>query len=70
MAVDVITRFVFDIGRALRIFTEEIALGVDPLTTISFLFGSAFVGVSLLVFGYVALGAALNEVGIELPQPF
>lgn len=70
MAIDVITRFVFDIGRAIKIFTEEIALGVDPLTTISFLFGSLFVSVSLLVFGYVVLGAALNEVGIELPQPF
>jgi hypothetical protein len=41
-------------------FVTEVFLGVDPLTSISFLVGGALTTVSVAVFGYLVVGAAVN----------
>lgn len=41
----------------------------DPLTFVSFLFGTVFVGGASVFFGYLVVGALLKELGLDLPSP-
>ena len=54
-----------------QLLTEfgRVAIGVDPLTTILLLIGAALTGVSVLVFGYLTVGAVLDALGDLIPSP-
>lgn len=49
------------------IFLQDVALGVDPLTTIAWAAGMAFVLAAVVALGYLALGALAAEVGVTFP---
>ena len=54
-----------------QLLTEfgRVAVGVDPLTTILLLLGAALTGFSVLVFGYLTVGAVLDSLGDLIPSP-
>jgi hypothetical protein len=54
-----------------QLLTEfgRVAIGVDPLTTILLLLGAALTGFSVLVFGYLTVGAVLDGLGDLIPSP-
>lgn len=67
--LDFIVRLVFDVQRLISIFVSDVILGVgDPLSVVSFLVGQAFIVGAVLVLGYAAVGALLNEIGIPFPS--
>ncbi len=67
--LEFIVRLVGDVGRFIDIFLNDLILGAgDPLTVISLFVGQILIGVAVLVFGYAAVGALLNEIGIKLPS--
>lgn len=51
----------------LVIFVQEVVLGVDPLTAISWVVGQAIIVAAVAALGYLALGALAAEVGVDLP---
>ncbi len=67
--VDFVTRLLGDVGRFIQIFTDNLLLGpVDPLTAVLAVVGQLILGVAVVVLGYAAVGAFLNEVGVTLPS--
>ncbi len=67
--VDFFVRLVTDVGRFLDIFVNDLILGAgDPLSVVSVLIGQVLIGAAVLVFGYAAIGALLNEIGLTLPS--
>ena len=59
--LDFVVQLVVSVVDLVRIFLLEVFLGVDPLTAISFLVGAGLTTGAVAVFGYLALGAALNQ---------
>ncbi len=59
-AVAFVSRLVSDLIEMPRIFVQDVMLS-DPLSAISVLFGSLFVGVAVLVFGYVVVGSLIQS---------
>ena len=59
--LDFVVQLVVSVVDLVRIFLLEVLLGVDPLTAISFLVGAGLTTGAVAVFGYLALGAALNQ---------
>jgi len=51
----------------LVIFVQEVVLGVDPLTAVSWVVGQAIIVAAVAALGYLALGALAAELGVELP---
>ena len=66
--VDFVTRLLGDVGRFIQIFTDNLLLGADPLTAVLVVVGQLILGVAVVVLGYAAVGAFLNEVGVTLPS--
>lgn len=67
--VDFVARLLGDVGRFVEIFVDNLLLGqVDPLTAVLAVAGQLILGVAVVVFGYAAVGAILNEVGVTLPS--
>ncbi|MBP1922395.1 hypothetical protein J2751_001403 [Halorubrum alkaliphilum] len=67
--VDFVTRLLGDVGRFIQIFTDNLLLGpVDPLTAVLAVAGQLILGVAVVVLGYAAVGALLNELGVTLPS--
>jgi hypothetical protein len=56
-----------DLFRLGSTFTNDVLLGVDPLTAVSFLVGQALVIGAVGLLGYLALGALAREFGIDFP---
>jgi hypothetical protein len=54
--------------RLVVIFVTEVALR-DPLAFVAFLFGAAFVSLSVGFFAYLGLGALLDEFGVAMRSP-
>lgn len=50
------------------VFAEQVIFGGDPLAGVLWLFGQLFIVGSVLVMGYLTLGAILREIGISLPN--
>jgi len=65
--VEFVVELVTDVFRLAIVFVQEVVLGVDPLTAVSFVVGQVFVIGAVAVFAYAAVGALLDAVGIELP---
>jgi len=65
--VEFVVELVTDVFRLAIVFVQEVVLGVDPLTAVSFVVGQVFVIGAVAVFTYAAVGALLDAVGIELP---
>ena len=59
--LDFVVQLVVSVVDLVRIFLLEVLLGVDPLTAISFLVGGGLTTAAVAGFGYLALGAALNQ---------
>ena len=59
--VDFVVELVVSVFDLVRIFLLEVLLGVDPLTAVSFLVGGGLTTAALGVFGYLAVGALLNQ---------
>lgn len=67
--IDLIVRLVTDVGRFLDVFVNDLILGAgDPLTVVAILFGQAFLGIAVIVFGYTVIGALFDEIGVKLPS--
>lgn len=66
--IDFLTRLVGDVGRLVGVFANDVLGAGDPLSIVSFLFGGAFVTASVLVLGYLAVGALLDELGVPFPS--
>jgi hypothetical protein len=65
---DFLVRLVTSAIELVITFATEVAFN-DPLTFVSFLFGTIFVVGASAVFGYVVVGAVANELGLQLPSP-
>jgi hypothetical protein len=59
--LDFVVQLVVSVVDLVRIFLLEVFLGVDPLTAISFLVGAGLTTGAVAMFGYLAVGAALNQ---------
>jgi hypothetical protein len=59
--LDFVVELVVSVVDLVRIFLLEVFLGVDPLTAISFLVGAGLTTGAVAVLGYLAVGAALNQ---------
>ena len=59
--IDFVVQLVVSVVDLVRIFLLEVLLGVDPLTAVSFLVGAALTTGAIAVFGYLVVGAALNQ---------
>ena len=59
--LDLVVQLVVSVVDLVRIFLLEVLLGVDPLTAISFLVGAGLTTAAIAVFGYLVVGAALNQ---------
>jgi len=59
--VDFIVQLVVSVFDLVRIFLLEVLLGVDPLTAVIFLVGGGLTTGAVAVFGYLAVGALLNQ---------
>lgn len=68
MVLELLSTLVRNVFEMTNIFAEQVVLAGDPLAPILWLFGQLFIVGSVLVFGYLAVGAALREVGISLPS--
>ena len=47
----------------------QVAVGVDPLTTVLLLVGAVLTGFSILAFAYLAVGGVLGGIGDLIPSP-
>ena len=59
--LDFVVELVVSVFNLVRIFVLEVLLGVDPLTAVLFLVGAGLTTGAVAVFGYLAVGAALNQ---------
>jgi hypothetical protein len=59
--VDFVVQLVVSVVDLVRIFLFEVLLGVDPLTAVSFLIGGGVTTAAVVGFGYLAVGAVLNQ---------
>lgn len=59
--IDFAVELIISVFNLVRIFVLEVLLGVDPLTAVSFLVGAGLTTGAVAVFGYLAVGAALNQ---------
>jgi hypothetical protein len=59
--VDFVVELVVSVFDLVRIFLLEVFLGVDPLTAVLFLVGGGLTTAAVAGFGYLAVGAALNQ---------
>ncbi len=59
--VDFVVQLLVSVFDLVRIFLLEVLLGVDPLTAVSFLVGAGLTTAAIAVFGYLAVGALLNQ---------
>ncbi len=67
--LEFIVRLVGDVGRFTDIFLNDLILGAgDPLSVISLFVGQVLIGLAVLAFGYAAVGALFNEIGVKLPS--
>ncbi|WP_434521830.1 hypothetical protein [Halorubrum sp. AS12] len=66
--IDFVSRVVGDIGRFVDIFLNDLILGAgDPLSALLVVVGQVLLVGAVAVFGYAAVGALLNEIGVTLP---
>ncbi|WP_313693410.1 hypothetical protein [Halorarum halobium] len=67
-----VTEFLTELGRSIVGMGEIIGLDValaDPLSLISVLVGGLFMAASVGVLGYLALGAFVRELGVNVASP-
>lgn len=66
--IDFVSRLVGDVGRFVDIFLNDLILGAgDPLSALLVVFGQLLLVGGVAAFGYAAVGALLNEIGVNLP---
>ena len=67
--IDFVARLVGDIGRFVDIFLNDLILGAgDPLSALLVVVGQVVLVSAVAVLGYAAVGALLNEIGVNLPS--
>jgi hypothetical protein len=66
--LDFVAELLVSLVRLTVIFATEVALR-DPLAFVAFAVGAALTTASVAVFGYLAVGAALDLAGIAMPSP-
>lgn len=66
--LDFVVRLVLDVERLISIFVQDVLLGVDPISAAIFVAGQGIIGLAVLVFGYIVIGAAFDEIGVKLPS--
>lgn len=67
--IDFVSRLVGDVGRFVDIFLSEVVLGAgDPVSALLVVVGQVLIVASVLGFGYLVIGALLNEIGVKLPS--
>ena len=59
--VDFVVQLVVSVFELVQIFLFEVLLGVDPLTAVSFLIGGGLTTAAVVGFGYLVVGAVLNQ---------
>ncbi|WP_424015554.1 hypothetical protein ACOZ35_06150 [Halorubrum xinjiangense] len=66
--IDFVSRLVGDLGRFVDIFLNDLILGAgDPLSALLVVVGQLLLVGGVAVLGYAAVGALLNEIGVNLP---
>ncbi|ELZ41956.1 hypothetical protein C463_11820 [Halorubrum californiense DSM 19288] len=66
--IDFVSRLVGDVGRFVDIFLNDLILGAgDPLSALLVVTGQVLLVGAVAVLGYAAVGALLNEIGVNLP---
>ena len=66
--IDFVSRLVGDVGRFVDIFLNDLILGAgDPLSALLVVVGQVLIVASVGALGYAAVGALLNEIGVNLP---
>lgn len=67
--INFVARLVGDVGRFLDIFLNDLILGAgDPLSVLLVLVGQLILLGAVAVFGYAAIGALFDEIGVKLPS--
>ncbi|MDZ5809771.1 hypothetical protein U4E84_00175 [Halorubrum sp. AD140] len=67
--IDFASRLVGDVGRFVDIFLNDLILGAgDPLSALLVLVGQVLIVATMAAFGYMAVGALLQEIGVTLPS--
>jgi hypothetical protein len=66
--VEFVVELLASVVQLVVVFLTEVAF-TDPLAFISFAVGAAITTGSVAFLSYLAVGALLREVGIELPTP-
>ncbi|WP_144905292.1 hypothetical protein [Halobellus captivus] len=59
--IDFVAELLTSIVGLVQIFLFDVLLGVDPITALSFLVGGALTTAAVAFFGYLALGALVNQ---------
>jgi len=59
--IDFVVQLLTSIVDLVQIFLADVLLGVDPITAISFLVGAGLTTFAVVFFGYLVLGAAVNQ---------
>ncbi|WP_123624627.1 hypothetical protein [Halorubrum sp. CSM-61] len=67
--IDVVSRLVGDVGRFTDLFLNDLILGAgDPVSAFLVVVGQVLLGGSVAAFGYLVIGALLQEIGVTLPS--
>ncbi|WP_049985135.1 hypothetical protein [Halobellus rufus] len=59
--IDFVVQLLTSIVSLVQIFLTDVLLGVDPITAISFLVGAGLTTFAVVFFGYLVLGALVNQ---------
>ncbi|MGQ4556770.1 hypothetical protein [Halobellus sp. GM3] len=59
--IDFVAQLLTSIVDLVRIFLFEVLLGVDPITSVSFLVGAVLTTGAVAFFAYLVLGALVNQ---------
>lgn len=60
--IDFVVQLLTSIIGLVQIFLADVLLGVDPITAISFLVGAGLTTFAVVFFGYLVLGALVNQI--------
>lgn len=67
--LEFLTELAVNVVQIFEIFFQQVIMGVDPLTALSWVMGAVLIGFASVVLGYLVLGAVLRELGVQLPTP-
>ena len=59
--LDFVVQLLTSVVGLVEIFLTDVLLGVDPITAVSFLVGAALTTAAVVFFGYLVVGALVNQ---------